>query len=65
MSDFRQGRRLAPGIYAFEGGVHVDIDEFCRAAGREPTEANVEVAQRVVERVAAQYGVPVDVQEGD
>jgi hypothetical protein len=58
--DFHQGDRYGPGIYAWNGELHVDEEEFVRAAGGDPTNPkDVETARRVIRRAGAERGIPV------
>jgi hypothetical protein len=54
-------RKLAPGVYDHDGELHVDFEEFIRAAGGNPASpADRETAERAIRRVAARQGIPVE-----
>lgn len=50
----RGAKRLAPGVYAHGGGLHVDAVELCRAAGVPPTPENQDRLARVAAEVLAE-----------
>lgn len=59
---FRQGKRLAPGVYAVGDELHVDLEEFVTAAGGDPTsDADRVKAMEAIER-GVDGGIPIEVQ---
>jgi hypothetical protein len=58
--DFHDGVALMPGIYDYNGELHVDINEYILACGGDPaSEADREAAARVIARVGAEQSIPV------
>jgi hypothetical protein len=58
--EFRHGVMLMPGIYDWNGELHVDIDEFVLAAGGNPaSEVDRDTAARVIARVSTAQGIPI------
>jgi hypothetical protein len=56
--DFHRGVMLAPGIYASDGELHVDADEYIVACGGNPaSQADRDTAARVVARVCGLHGI--------
>lgn len=59
---FRQGKRLAPGVYDWRDELHVDLEEFVTAAGGDPTsDADRAKAIEAIERGVG-GGIPIEVQ---
>lgn len=58
--DFRQGRRVAPGIYDWQGELHIDEREFIVGARGNPDDPrDVATARSVIQRVAEDQGIPL------
>ena len=54
-------RQLSPGFYAYANKLHIDLDEFIRAAGGNPrSEVDRALAERIVHEKAADLAIPVD-----
>lgn len=65
--DFRQGKRLAPGVYDWRGEMHVDLEEFVTAAGGDPTsDADRAKAIEALQRFGEESEIPeVEVRHKD
>lgn len=52
-------KRLAAGIYAVGDQIEVELDEFVRALGGDPTDpVDVENAEKAIAGVCAAHGIP-------
>lgn len=60
----REGEVLAPGVYAYQGELHLDLEAFVIASGGDPTdEQDVHKAIEKVIEIAEERGIEVEIGE--
>lgn len=59
----RGATRLQPGVYSYQGELHIDAEEMLAHRGLEPTDENLATLARAAAEMAAEHGIPTEIRD--